>query len=115
VKKKTIMLRSAASMVLLLAATSVFASGERVNIDPNQSIKHIRTASKFAPKEVIITFKAGKRANRYFNQLLTRFLGRGKYTTHTYTSLGAMHIKSDRFSTARLISIFRQSVFSSFL
>jgi subtilisin family serine protease len=114
VKKKTIMLRSAASMVLLLAATSVFAGGARVHIDPIQGIKHIRTAPKFAPKEVIITFKAGKQANRYFNQLLTRFLGRGKYTTHTYTSLGAMHIKSDKFSTARLISIFRQSVFSSF-
>jgi len=74
-----------------------------------------QTAPKFAPNEVIITFKDGKKANSIFNRMIIEKLGKNEYQSKEYKSLGAMHIKSNDVNTESLIKIFRDSSFSSYI
>ena len=112
--KKTPILFSLA-VTTLLFSTSIASANNIVNIPSNNGMTMVQNAPEFALNEVIISFNEGKGVTRSFNRMLKKFLGKGKYSSETYSSLGAMHIKSDKFDTSALISIFSKSIFSSYI
>jgi len=100
---------------LLFSTTVVTANTTLVNI-PTEDLKSLNSnAQKFAKNEVIISFKEGESATSFFKELLENFLGEGSFTSQSYDTIGAMHIKSDSYSTAKLIQILHNSPFSRYI
>jgi subtilisin family serine protease len=106
---------SIVATALLFSVTTVSANENIVNLAPKDGVIIVQNAPKFAPNEVIISFKDGKKANSTFTRMVKKFLGKGKYSSQNYSSLGAMHIKSDKFDTSMLMDIFKKSIFSSYI
>ena len=106
---------SIVATALLFSVTTVSANENIVNLAPKDGVSIVQNAPKFAPNEVIISFKDGKKANSTFTRMVKKFLGKGKYSSQNYSSLGAMHIKSDKFDTSMLMDIFKKSIFSSYI
>ena len=113
--KKTPILFSLVVTTLLFSGTMASANNNIVDIPLKKTMSVVKNAPKFASNEVIISFKDGKKANSDFTKIMKKFLGKGKYTSNEYSSLGAMHIKSDKFDTSTLMSIFKNSLFSSYI
>ena len=100
---------------LLFSTTMATANTELVNV-PTQDLQNLnKNAQKYAQNEVIISFKEGKSVTSSFSKLLTRFLGKEKFVSKSYNSIGAMHIKSDKYSTERLMNILKQSPFANYI
>ena len=99
----------------LLFSTSIASANNIVKIPSNNGMTVVKNAPEFADNEVIISFNEGKGVNSHFNRMLKSFLGKGKYSSEIYSSFGAMHIKSDKFTTSKLMSIFSKSIFSSYI
>ena len=100
---------------LLFSTTMATANTEVLNI-PTQDLEILNAhAEKFAKNEVIISFKEGQSATSSFNRLLKRFLGQGEFVSQSYNSIGAMHIKSDNYSTEKLMQMLNKSMFSSYI
>ena len=113
--KKTPILFSIVATALLFSPTMASANSNIIDLPLKNGMTLVENVPKFAPNEIIISFKDGKKANSYFNRMVKKFLGKDKYSSNEYSSLGAMHIKSDKFSTAMLMEIFKKSIFSSYI
>jgi len=109
--KKSHTLLSVVASSILLSTLAISANGI-ISIQPPITNQ---TAPKFAPNEVIISLKDGQIDSSKFENLLKQFLGENRYSTTKYQTLGAIHIKSDNLTTSQLISLFQQSIFSSFV
>ena len=106
------------SMVVagVLFSTTMATANETVVNVPAQDIKRLqKNAPQFAKNEVIISFKEGKGFTSTFSSMLERVLGKGKFTSQSYNSIGAMYIHSDRYGTKKLIEMLTQPIFSKYI
>ena len=111
--KKPFTLFSIITSALLLSSTTVVAKDIVKIKEDRVTLSH--TAPKFADNEIIITFKKGEKATEEFRHMLQKFLGDKEYHEHEYKSLGAMHIKSNKFGTKALLDILKNPVFSKYV
>jgi subtilisin family serine protease len=105
--KNTILLSSVATALLL---TSSVCALDIVKPPVEQS----QQAPQFADNEVIITLKEGQ-SSKSFLKLLDKQLGLHTYTTHQYSLINAIHLKSKLIKTDALIKILKNPIFESFV
>jgi len=100
---------------VLFSITMATANETLVNV-PTQDLKTLQTnASQFAKNEVIISFKDGEGFTSTFSRMLEHLLGKGEFTSQSYTSIGAMYIHSDKYGTKELIEMLTKPKFSKYI
>ena len=98
----------------LLLSTSAIVANDIVDIKKDK-ISHSSVAPKFADNEIIITFKKGHKATKTFTRILKKLLGEKDYSSHEYNHIGAMHIKSNKFGTSKLLEILKNPIFAQYI
>ncbi len=112
IKRKTLL---SIVTTTLLFSTTITLANDIITTELEKGINLVENAPKFAPNEIIISFKDGKMADSDFNRMINDSLGEGEYSSQLYSYLDAMYIKSDKFDTSTLMGIFNKDEFSSYI